>query len=66
MLWFEVSSFFVSAMVGFFLFHCQHTFEGAQRKPSSEWSFFENGMHSCSFLQVPWFLQYFTGRCELR
>ena len=51
-------------MVGFFLFHCQHTFEGAARKDSKDWSFFENGMNSCSFLQIPWLLRYFTGSIE--
>jgi hypothetical protein len=62
LLWFELGSFFLSAMVGFFLFHCQHTFQGAQRKESKDWSFFENGMNSCSYLQIPFFLKYFTGR----
>lgn len=61
---FEFWTFVASGIFGFFLFHCQHTFEGAQRKESKDWSFFENGMNSCSFLQIPWFAKYFTGNIE--
>ena len=57
---FEFWTFVASGIVGFFLFHCQHTFEGAMRKKPENWSFFENGMNSCSYLQVPFFLKYGT------
>ena len=54
---FEFWTFVASGIVGFFLFHCQHTFEGAMSKKPENWSFFENGMNSCSFLQIPWFFK---------
>ncbi len=38
--------------------------QGAVRKDSKDWSFFANGMNSCSYLQIPWFLKYFTANIE--
>jgi omega-6 fatty acid desaturase (delta-12 desaturase) len=49
-----------SAIMGVFLFHLQHTFEGVQRKRGSQWSYFENGMSGSTFLQVPWWLKWAT------
>lgn len=60
----EALSFMIAAGLGFYLFHLQHTFEGAHRWTPLEWSFFQNGMSSSSFLQVPFFLKYFTGNIE--
>jgi acyl-lipid omega-6 desaturase (Delta-12 desaturase) len=60
----EAISWALSAGLGFYLFHLQHTFEGSHRWTPLEWSFFQNGMESSSFLQVPWFLKYFTANIE--
>jgi len=60
----EVLSWMIAAGSGFYLFHLQHTFEGSHRWTPEHWSFFQNGMSSSSFLQVPWFLKYFTANIE--
>ena len=57
-------SVLVSSGLGFYLFHMQHTFEGTRRWMPQDWSFFETAMSASSFLQVPWFLKYFTANIE--
>ncbi|MDR3739949.1 MAG: hypothetical protein P4L40_13130 [Terracidiphilus sp.] len=48
----EVMTWALGAGIGFYLFHLQHTFDGAKRWTPDHWSFFQNGMESSSFLQV--------------
>ena len=52
----------LTASFGGFLFHLQHTYEGAQRKKGM--THFDSAMKGASFLQVPWFLQWATGSIE--
>lgn len=53
----------MSSMLGVFLFHLQHTFEGAKR----EWGrdYFDNGLHGSTYLHVPFFLQWATNAIEI-
>jgi len=60
-------TFWVTAIIGFLMFHIQHTFDNVYKAydpPPKEnykqWNRFMNGMFGSSFLQVPWFLKYFT------
>jgi len=57
---FDILIMFVAALGGFFFFHVQHTFPGAYRKRSKEWDYYENGMRGSSYLQLPWYIAYFT------
>jgi omega-6 fatty acid desaturase (delta-12 desaturase) len=52
----------VAASFGAFLFHLQHTYEGAKRYEGI--THFDSAMKGASFLQVPWFLQWATGSIE--
>eukprot|EP00761_Pharyngomonas_kirbyi_P011404 gb/GECH01011429.1/.p1 GENE.gb/GECH01011429.1/~~gb/GECH01011429.1/.p1 ORF type:complete len:350 (+),score=29.42 gb/GECH01011429.1/:1-1050(+) len=61
---FDVVSGWIAISSGFFLFHVQHTFEGAYKSNSKSYDRFMNGMWGSSFLEVPWYLQFFTGRIE--
>ena len=58
---FMVVSF--SATFGVFLFHLQHTFEGAKREFGRD--YFDNGLHGSSFLHVPYIFQWATGSIEV-
>jgi len=51
---------YISMIMGLFLFHTQHTFEGAQRYRSDEWSYYRNGIYGSSFFQVPEHLKWIT------
>lgn len=50
--------------LGVFLFHIQHTFEGAYKAPMAEYSRFENGMKGSSYLQIPEAIKWFTAGIE--
>ncbi len=55
---------FFAALIGFLLFHIQHTFEDTFREYDEKWDFFEAGMKGSSFLQIPWYLKYFSNGIE--
>jgi len=57
---FDIGTGFFAGLLGVFLFHVQHTFPGSKRRRPPRWSYYENGMRSSSFLQLPVFLKYFT------
>lgn len=66
-----VTSVWLAAILGFILFHAQHTFDasykGYENVTSSNpdlWNPFLNGMLGSSFIQVPWLLQFFTYNIE--
>jgi len=50
--WFVLSTALAS-LVGFLLFHAQHTFDGVLRVPGERWDFFDNGMLGSSFMSLP-------------
>ena len=51
---------YLTAIIGFILFHNQHTFNPAYIKKNSEWSIKESGLEGSSFITVPGCLKYFT------
>ncbi len=48
-----VSTFFVAASFGFYLFHLQHTFPGVYRRRGAEWDPFDNAILGSSCLELP-------------
>lgn len=55
-----LASYLLGGTLGFLLFHSQHTFDNVYKKKEDEWDYFKNGIYGSSFIQVPWFLKYFT------
>ena len=56
-----IISIWLSGVIGFILFHVQHTFDGVYREHANEdWSYFKNGMLGCSYLQLPKILHFFA------
>lgn len=64
-----ISSVWLGAIIGFMIFHAQHTFNGGYRAfdetdenigDNEKWSYFKNGMYGSSFIQLPFFLKLFT------
>jgi len=53
-------AFYFTTIIGFILFHNQHTFNPAYIKNNSEWSVRESGLEGSSFIIVPRYLKYFT------
>jgi omega-6 fatty acid desaturase (delta-12 desaturase) len=51
---------YLTAIIGFILFHNQHTFNPAYIKKNSEWSIKESGLEGSSFITIPGCLKYFT------
>ncbi|ARF08268.1 fatty acid desaturase [Catovirus CTV1] len=62
--WYNIFLIFVAywfaSIIGFFIFHSQHSFDGVYKEKQEKWDYFLNGIYGCSFLQVPWYLQFFT------
>lgn len=59
-----VMSVWMGSIVGFMLFHAQHTFDYGYRDHEEKWNYFLNGMYGSSFIQLPWFLSIFTCNIE--
>lgn len=53
-------SYWIAALLGFILFHAQHTFDGVYKEKEKNWDYFKNGIYGSSFIQIPWYLKYFT------
>jgi len=51
-------------IIGFFLFHNQHTFNPAYVVGNDTWNKVDSGLRGSSFIQVPWFLRYFMNGIE--
>jgi omega-6 fatty acid desaturase (delta-12 desaturase) len=47
------ATFTIAAIVGFYLFHLQHTFPGVYKRRTASWDFFENAMLGSSYLVLP-------------
>jgi len=50
----------IGNVIGVFLFHAQHTFDGVKRYRSEKWSYYRNGIYGSSFIQIPSFLKWVT------
>lgn len=60
----DMASAAIGASLGVFLFHIQHTFEGAYKASGDDYSRFDNGMQGSSFLVVPEPFKFFTASIE--
>ena len=50
----------IAGSFGVFLFHIQHTFEGAYKAKTADYSRFDNGMYGSSYIIIPLWLRWFT------
>jgi omega-6 fatty acid desaturase (delta-12 desaturase) len=53
-------AFYFTTVIGFILFHNQHTFNPAYIKNNKEWTLRESGLEGSSFIIIPPWLKYFT------
>ena len=56
---FFVESLYFAAMIGFMLFHSQHTFNDKSYIKRETWKYHDAALLGSSFLQVPFFLKWF-------
>lgn len=52
--------FYIGITCIFLLFHNQHTFNPPYMVSNREWSYKDSGLVGSSFIQIPYFLKYFT------
>ena len=60
-------AFLASALagsIGTLLFFNQHTYNTPYIVDNNEWTMSESGLKGSSFIQIPWYLKYFTGGIE--
>jgi omega-6 fatty acid desaturase (delta-12 desaturase) len=57
----HVPIFFISGMIGVWLFYIQHTFEDGYFEWDGEWSYAKAAMEGSSFYKLPKVLQWITG-----
>jgi len=57
-------SLYIACIIGFILFHNQHTFNPSFVINNDEWTQKNSGLLGSSFLQIPKYLKYFTGGIE--
>ena len=60
--WFIVM--WIGGVIGVSLFHCQHTFNPPYVVNNDTWNIKDGGLHGSSFIQIPYWLKYFTGNIE--
>lgn len=53
-------SYWLGAIIGFLIFHSQHTYDGVYKEHTQKWDRFKSGLYGASFLQVPYLLKFFT------
>lgn len=57
-------SLYISFVLGFILFHNQHTFNPPFVVDNTNWTMKNSGLLGSSFIQIPFFLKYFSGGIE--
>jgi len=57
-------SLYVSFILGFILFHNQHTFNPSYVVDNTDWNMKNSGLLGSSFIQIPKYLKYFVGGIE--
>lgn len=57
---FYLTSGFIAAGIGYFVFLVQHNFERVRYDSSEGWNFYKNAFSSTSFLKVPTLLKWFS------
>ena len=60
--WFIV--IWIGSNIGVILFHCQHTFNPSYVVSDESWNPTDSGLIGSSFIQVPYYLKYFTGNIQ--
>ena len=60
--WFIV--LWIVSNIGVILFHCQHTFNPTYVVNNETWNMKDSGLEGSSFIQIPYWLKYFTGSIE--
>ncbi len=58
-IYYVVCSYTLGGIIGFIIFHLQHTFDDVYREESTEWKREKNALYGSSFLQIPFFLKWF-------
>jgi acyl-lipid omega-6 desaturase (Delta-12 desaturase) len=59
-----LTSLYISFVLGFILFHNQHTFNPPFVVNNKNWNVKNSGLLGSSFIQIPYLLKYFTGGIE--
>jgi len=54
----------ITSTVGALLFFNQHTYNPPYIVDNKDWKNIDSGLKGSSFIQIPWFLKYFTGGIE--
>jgi len=54
----------IAGSIGTLLFFNQHTYNTPYIVDNNEWTMSESGLKGSSFIQIPWYLKYFTGGIE--
>lgn len=57
-------SLYISFILGFILFHNQHTFNPSYVVDNKKWNVIDSGLLGSSFIQIPYYLKYFSGGIE--
>ncbi len=55
---------YISHVIGFLLFHNQHTFNPAYIVTNNDWNHRDSGIIGSSFIQIPYVIKYFFGGIE--
>ena len=53
-------SLYLNFILGFFFFFCQHTYNPSYVVGKEEWNQKDSGIRGSSFIQILWYLKYFT------
>jgi omega-6 fatty acid desaturase (delta-12 desaturase) len=64
LLYHYIFSLYISFVLGFILFHNQHTFNPPYIVNNESWNMKNSGLLGSSFIQIPIFLKYFSGGIE--
>jgi omega-6 fatty acid desaturase (delta-12 desaturase) len=59
-----LTSLYIAYMLGFILFHNQHTFNPPYVVNNETWNMKNSGILGSSFIQIPYLLRYYTGGIE--
>ena len=59
-----LASLWLFTVVTSIVFHCEHTFNPSYVVNGKEWCQRESGLRGSSFIDVPWYLKYFTSGIE--
>jgi len=54
----------IATNLGVVLFHCQHTYNPPYIVNNETWNVKDSGINGSSFIQIPYWLKYFTGNVE--